>query len=184
MKWLRSTLWTGGKSTIGIDSAGQQIPYLTATRFPPSKPAGLQKAYTAFLPAMSEGIFHSFPCGGDGRSLIPAALFSRLACCRLFHLFPVWLNHSPYFHCESSFCLSRKFFWISRLQPLYTLHKEKRLIPNGIRRFWSCYPDSNWGPHPYQKAKGCEVQLLQSPKCLMLCGFSVVYVKPTAVQIR
>ena len=26
--------------------------------------------------------------------------------------------------------------------------------------FWSCYPDSNWGPHPYQLTKSCCCLLL------------------------
>ena len=31
-------------------------------------------------------------------------------------------------------------------------HKKSSQAIQSLRRRWSCYPDSNWGPHPYQ---GC-----------------------------
>ena len=33
--------------------------------------------------------------------------------------------------------------------------KEKALKPHRFKaECWSCYPDSNWGPHPYQRLYG------------------------------
>ena len=32
------------------------------------------------------------------------------------------------------------------------ISKHQKTTPNGVVGVWSCYPDSNWGPHPYQ---GC-----------------------------
>jgi len=31
-------------------------------------------------------------------------------------------------------------------------NKAKTLENTRFSRVWSCYPDLNWGPHPYQKA--------------------------------
>ena len=36
--------------------------------------------------------------------------------------------------------------------PVLPTVKEKPSKPEGFEGFWSCYPDSNWRPHPYQ---GC-----------------------------
>jgi len=43
----------------------------------------------------------------------------------------------------------------AKINPVKKLRKQEkshqnRRIPAG---FWSCYPDLNWGPHPYQQAK-------------------------------
>ncbi len=45
-------------------------------------------------------------------------------------------------------CASRK----GMRSPVLPTVKEKPSKPEGFEGFWSCYPDSNWRPHPYQ---GC-----------------------------
>ena len=51
--------------------------------------------------------------------------------------------------------------WVAPTAPLFDPHyfKEKQNKNSRNRAIsgvsWSCYPDLNWGPHPYQLTKGC-----------------------------
>ena len=51
------------------------------------------------------------------------------------------------------------------------IRNKKALKTEVFKAFWSCYPDLNWGPHPYQLTKGCCCLLLF---ILPYCSQSVV----------
>ena len=47
--------------------------------------------------------------------------------------------------------------WVRNFWPTHkvTFCNKKSPKTEVFGDFWSCYPDSNWGPHPYQLTKGC-----------------------------
>ena len=52
------------------------------------------------------------------------------------------------------FLFSKEFSKTLKMTTLLKKNKKiKTLKPLRLKGFrWSCYPDSNWGPHPYQAA--------------------------------
>ena len=49
----------------------------------------------------------------------------------------------------------------TRVQSVFGCKNPRLLTKSGI--FWSCYPDSNWGPHPYQPTGDLDREYLLIP---------------------